>query len=127
MNRRTDRDPPRLPGVGGFRDRLRAFWHWPESGDLFAPLERFRARHRWPLIVYGLTLGILYARSGADRFDSWERFPEWFAAAGRAALYAIPVSFAADVLVIAAWWSALRLRALFRRASLSRDVLRRGL
>ena len=40
--------------------RLLAFWRWPEHRDLFEPLRAWERRHALPLIVYGLTVGIIH-------------------------------------------------------------------
>lgn len=87
---------------------LRALWRWPERRDLFAPLDRFRARHRWPLVVYGLAFGTLDGIYHAPVLNL------------RCALLAVPVSFAADVLIVAAWWLFTRLPASRRSTALRR-------
>ena len=89
--------------------------HFQGHGDLFAPLQ-FRLRlHALPLAVYGLTYGLLCGLTGV-KTTGFPAFP--FSA--RCALYAVPVSFAADVVIVAAWWLFTRLSASRRSTALRR-------
>jgi hypothetical protein len=71
--------------------RLLAFWRWPEHRDLFEPLRAWERRHALPLIVYGLTVGIIH--KGPIGAPSLHELA-----------IAIPYSLGADLAIICAWW-----------------------
>jgi hypothetical protein len=97
----------------------------PFPFNFAAAFHAWKRRHIWPLLCFACTFAILYSISGADRFNDWEHLGEWLLLVGRSALLAIPISLAADIAFVAAWWIAVRARLLFaqlaaRRASAGR-------